>query len=64
MEASHARAFVLGWRLLRHPRKAMQPQDLTHSHVHSVTRTLRFKVKTECYAWLNTAAYEVNQVWN
>jgi IS605 OrfB family transposase len=21
------------------------------------------KVKTECYAWLNTAAYEVNQVW-
>jgi IS605 OrfB family transposase len=22
------------------------------------------KVKTESYAWLNTAAYEVNQVWN
>ena len=64
MESSHARAFVLGWQLLRHPRKAMQPKDLTPSHIHSVTRTLRFKVKTESYAWLNTAAYEVNQVWN
>jgi IS605 OrfB family transposase len=42
----------------------MQPKDLTHSHVHSVTRTLRLKVKTESYAWLNTAACEVNQVWN
>jgi putative transposase len=27
-------------------------------------RTLRFKVKTEAYAWLNAAAVEVNQVWN
>lgn len=27
-------------------------------------RTLRFKVKTEGYAWLNAAAVEVNQVWN
>jgi len=42
----------------------MQPQDLTRPHVLSVTRTLRLKVKTECYAWLNTAAFEVNQVWN
>jgi hypothetical protein len=33
-------------------------------HIYSVTRTLRLKVKTESYAWLNTAAYEVNQVWN
>jgi putative transposase len=27
-------------------------------------RTLRLKVKREGYAWLNTAATEVNQVWN
>lgn len=27
-------------------------------------RTLRLKVKAEGYAWLNTAAIEVNQVWN
>jgi putative transposase len=27
-------------------------------------RTLRLKVKTEAYAWLNAAAVEVNQVWN
>jgi len=26
--------------------------------------TLRLKVKTESYAWLGTAAIEVNQVWN
>jgi len=42
----------------------MQPQDPTRPRIHSVTRTLRLKVKTESYAWLNTAAYEVNQVWN
>ena len=30
---------------------------------HSI-RTLRLKVKTEGYAWLNEAAIEVNQVWN
>jgi hypothetical protein len=28
------------------------------------TRTLRLKVKTETYPWLNAAAVEVNQVWN
>jgi putative transposase len=28
------------------------------------TRTLRLKVKTEGYAWLNEAAIEVNDVWN
>src|ERR1700688_1411975 len=27
-------------------------------------RTLRLKVKSEAYAWLNAAAVEVNQVWN
>jgi hypothetical protein len=42
----------------------MRPQDPTRPHIHSVTRTLRLKVKTESYAWLNTAAREVNQVWN
>ena len=42
----------------------MQLPELNRPHIDSVTRTLRLKVKTECYAWLNTAAYEVNQVWN
>ena len=28
------------------------------------TRTLRLKVKSEAYGWLNAAAIEVNQVWN
>ena len=32
--------------------------------VTSVTRTLRLKVKPESPAWLNTAALEVNAVWN
>src|SRR6202040_3660329 len=27
-------------------------------------RTLRLKVKSEAYPWLNAAAIEVNQVWN
>ncbi|HUO95168.1 MAG TPA: hypothetical protein VMT92_02970, partial [Steroidobacteraceae bacterium] len=27
-------------------------------------RTYRFKVRGECYPWLNAAAIEVNQVWN
>ena len=30
----------------------------------SFTRTLRLKVRTEAYAWLNAAAVEVNQVFN
>ena len=29
-----------------------------------VLYSLRLKVKKECYAWLNKAAIEVNQVWN
>ncbi len=28
------------------------------------TRSLRLKVKSEAYGWLNAAATEVNQVWN
>ena len=27
-------------------------------------RTLRLKVKSEAYSWLNAAATEVNQIWN
>ena len=30
----------------------------------SFTRTLKFKVRTEAYGWLNAAAIEVNQVFN
>ena len=30
----------------------------------SYVRTLRLKVKSESYPWLNAAAIEVNQVWN
>jgi putative transposase len=33
--------------------------EMTHS-----LRTLRLKVKSEAYSWLNAAAVEVNQVWN
>ncbi len=33
-------------------------------HVIPCIRTLRLKVMTEAYAWLNAAAVEVNQVWN
>jgi putative transposase len=32
--------------------------------LHSVTRTLKFKVRSESYRWLNAAAIEVNQVFN
>jgi hypothetical protein len=30
----------------------------------SFTRTLRLKVRSEVYAWLNAAAMEVNEVFN
>ena len=32
--------------------------------LHLVTRTLKLKVRSEAYRWLNAAAFEVNQVWN
>jgi IS605 OrfB family transposase len=32
--------------------------------VATCVRTLRLKVKSEAYPWLNAAAIEVNQVWN
>ena len=34
------------------------------ARVNTVTRTLRLKVKSESYRWLNVAAREVNTVWN
>jgi len=34
------------------------------SDMQHCVRTLRLKVKAEGYAWLNSAAIEVNQVWN
>jgi len=34
------------------------------SNIQYGVRTLRLKVKREGYAWLNSAAMEVNQVWN
>jgi putative transposase len=34
------------------------------ARVNTVTRTLRLKVKSESYPWLDIAAMEVNTVWN
>jgi putative transposase len=34
------------------------------SDIQHCVRTLRLKVKREGYAWLNSAAIEINQVWN
>src|ERR1700683_1347756 len=42
----------------------MPPQNPTPPHTLRVTRTLRFKVKSYAYAWLNAAARAVNTVWN
>jgi len=39
----------------------MKPMTI---EVPTCIRTLRLKVKTESYPWLNSAAVEVNQVWN
>lgn len=41
------------------PNEALN-SDKSMNHV----RTLRLKVKTEAYAWLNAAATEVNVCWN
>ena len=38
--------------------------ELMTIEVATCIRTLRLKVKTESYPWLNAAAIEVNQVWN
>jgi putative transposase len=49
-------------------RSWVQPDDgcarQNNSAVTFVTRTLRLKVKSESYAWLNIAAMEANTVWN
>ena len=42
----------------------MPAQNPTPPHTLCVTRTLRLKVKSESYRWLNMAACEVNTVWN
>jgi putative transposase len=39
-------------------------EDLSRSAKTPCVRTLRFRVRTESYAWLGKAAVEVNQVWN
>jgi len=40
------------------------PMNPMANEVATCIRTLRLKVKTESYAWLNAAAVEVNHVWN
>lgn len=42
----------------------MQSESSTAKVVPPRIRTLRLKVKPESYPWLNSAAVEVNQVWN
>ncbi len=34
------------------------------AHAASILRTLRLKVRPECYAWLDLTAIEVNWIWN
>jgi hypothetical protein len=38
--------------------------DPSAAVVPSCIRTLRLKVRSESYPWLNAAAIEVNQIWN
>ncbi len=40
------------------------PCEASDTVAPSVVRTLRLKVKSEAYPWLNAAATEVNAVWN
>jgi putative transposase len=42
----------------------MQPEPLPENAVPTCIQTLRLKVKSESYPWLNAAATEINQVWN
>jgi DNA-binding CsgD family transcriptional regulator len=42
----------------------MQPEPLPENAAPTCIRTLRLKVKSESYPWLNAAATEINQVWN
>jgi IS605 OrfB family transposase len=42
----------------------MQSDTFIAAEASSCIRTLRLKVRSEAYAWLNAAATEINQVWN
>jgi hypothetical protein len=42
----------------------LMPDDPSLDMAPTVVRTLRLKVKSEAYPWLNAAAVEINQVWN
>jgi len=42
----------------------MPSEPLIAGKTITCVRTLRLKVKTEAYSWLNAAAVEINQVWN
>jgi putative transposase len=42
----------------------MTCEPSVENRVPTVVRTLRLKVKSEAYPWLNAAAIEVNYVWN
>ena len=42
----------------------MTCEPSAEKRVSPVVRTLRLKVKSEAYTWLNAAAAEVNLVWN
>jgi hypothetical protein len=61
---SHVRAILMGSDFWQHSDSAMQSPDLTHPHARSLIRTLRLKVRSEAYPWLNAAACEVNVVFN
>jgi putative transposase len=42
----------------------MVSEAVSETETVTCIRTLRLKVKSEAYSWLNAAAIEVNQVWN
>jgi hypothetical protein len=42
----------------------MSSEPAVATETPSCVRTVRLKVKSEAYGWLNAAATEVNQVWN
>lgn len=46
------------------PHRAHLSKAVVKPMTDTITRTLRFKVKTDSYGWLNKAAVEVNAVWN
>jgi putative transposase len=42
----------------------MVSEAVSETETVTCVRTLRLKVKSEAYSWLNAAAIEINQVWN